>query len=515
MTARRTAPPAAQTAGPGAVDAGASDPVGTNVPAGDTAALARWLTEQRWFATPDPAAGGESGSGVIAMAAVELETAPAIATVVIDTASGDRYQLSLPAAAAIETPPTALAAASGRRAPGRAGRPMADLGSDPDALDALGRFVAEGGTAANPALGTVSGHWLPGATPLGTGPARLLGAEQSNTSAVVGGSHVLKLFRRLQAGPHPELEVGRHLAAAAPGTPVARLSGWYELAPARGEVTVLGVVQELVPGALDGWSLVLGALAGDPGGLLHRLHHLGSALAALHDALALPATGGATAADADPEAPESFGATPLGADQVRQIVEGVAGEASRLLATSIDRPAGLAPVVGRADQVADLARSLAAAVGDDLGAAIRHHGDLHLGQTVVGPDGWVILDFEGEPNRPLAERRRRHSPLRDVAGMLRSIAYAAATHRRAAGVRLSPGWEPAARAAFLDGYLAAVEPSLVPASAVAIRRLLTLFELEKVVYEIGYEVAHRPDWVVLPVGGLRALLDQHAPGSAS
>ena len=512
MTARRTARPAGPTAGPGGGDAGSPDPVGANEPAGDAAALARWLTEQRWFATPDPVAGGESGSGVIAMAAVELETVPPVAIVVIDTAGGDRYQLLLPAAAAVETPPPAPAA-SGRRAPGRAGRPTADLGSDPDALDALGRFVAEAATAANPALGTVSGHWLPGAATLGEGRARLLGAEQSNTSAVVGGSHVLKLFRRLQAGPHPELEVGRHLAAAAPGAPVARLSGWYELAPAQGKVTVLGVVQELVPGALDGWSLVLGALAGDPGGLLHRLHDLGSALAALHDALAQPAATGATAAD--PAAPESFGATPLGAEQVRQIVEGLADEAARLLATSIDRPAGLAPVVGRADQVADLARSLAAAVGDDLGAAIRHHGDLHLGQTVVGPDGWVILDFEGEPNRPLAQRRRRHSPLRDVAGMLRSIAYAAATHRRAAGVRLSPGWEPAARAAFLDGYLASVDPSLVPASAVAIRRLLTLFELEKVVYEIGYEVAHRPDWVVLPVGGLRSLLDHHAPGSAS
>ncbi|HEX2575685.1 MAG TPA: hypothetical protein VHK88_05000, partial [Aquihabitans sp.] len=183
----------------------------------------------------------------------------------------------------------------------------------------------------------------------------------------------------------------------------------------------------------------------------------------------------------------------------------IGADAARRLGPA-DEPGALGDLAGRADDVAALAVALADRLGTDLGAAIRHHGDLHLGQVVLGDDRWVILDFEGEPARPLAERRRRHSPLRDVAGMLRSFAYAAATARRSEGHLLSPGWEPAARAAFLDGYLATVQPELLPASSVATRDLLTLLELEKVVYEIGYELDHRPDWVGLPVEGLRRLL---------
>ncbi|QXC59777.1 hypothetical protein KSP35_15500 [Aquihabitans sp. G128] len=207
------------------------------------------------------------------------------------------------------------------------------------------------------------------------------------------------------------------------------------------------------------------------------------------------------------DAPEAFGAVPLARARLADLAVGVAAGAQRTLATGLDRPDALASVVGRAGDVTALVDGLLHALGTDLGAAIRHHGDLHLGQVVLGPDGWVILDFEGEPTRSLDERRQRHSPLRDVAGMLRSFAYAAATHRRSDGRPLSPGWEPAARAAFLDGYLATVDPALLPSSAAATRTLLTLLELEKVVYEIDYELAHRPDWVGLPVEGLRRLLE--------
>ena len=488
---------------------------------GQDAALVRWLGEQRWFATPDPATARGGGRGVVGLLGIPLDTEPPIALTAVETADGHRYQLLLPSA---DTRP---AKPSTRGARGLAGRPTADLGTDPAALGALAELVAATRTIGSPSAAAGTGHWLAEATPLGAAPARLLGAEQSNTSAVVGGTHVLKVFRRLQDGSHPEVEIGAHLADA--DAPVARLSGWLELEEAVDPIegpasagtatprsTALAVVQELVPGALDGWELVLGGLAGDPDGLLHRLHDLGHAIAVLHGALARPAASTTGPADepVDPEAPEAFGATPLGRSRISALVTALAADATRLLATSIDRPPELAPVVGRAEQVAVLARRLAGQVRDDLGAAIRHHGDLHLGQTVVGAEGWVILDFEGEPARPLAERRLRHSPLRDVAGMLRSLAYAVSTHQRAGGRRLSPGWEPAARAALLDGYLAAIDPALVPASAVATRRLLTLFELEKVVYEIGYEVAHRPDWVGLPVAGLRVLLDRDAADAA-
>jgi maltokinase len=493
---------------------------GTPTTAGDAepAALRRWLEGRRWFAGAegDPAAADVVQVRSVALPGRAGDEGPRVRVAVAETAGGHCYQLLLPDRSDRPTGAASTAPNGPRGNAGMppAGSPMADLGTDLAALERLGRFVASATRASAPGVGTVAGHWSGGSTPLGTGGARLLGAEQSNTSVVVGGTHVLKVFRRLQTGPHPEVEIGRHLAAVAASStrsaPVAALSGWYELVDEDGGSTALGVVQELVNGALDGWSLVLGSLAADPPGVLARLHDLGRAIALLHDALAVPAASGAAS---DAEAPEAFGATPLGPDRIRAVAEGTAADAERVLATTIDRPPALARVAGRAGDVRGLADDLVSRLGEDLGSAIRHHGDLHLGQTVHGADGWVILDFEGEPARALAERRLRHSPLRDVAGMLRSLAYAVATHQRAGVGHLSPGWLPAGRAALLDGYLSNVDPDLVPVSAVAVHRLLTLFELEKVVYEIGYELAHRPDWVVLPVAGLRTLLDQHEGAS--
>ncbi len=480
-----------------------------------TAALARWLGGQRWFSSPLDAAPAQRDADVVDpgdsdligpddamlrdLRSVPLPTDPPVAVALVETADGDQYQLLLPDIEASAAPSSSTA-----------GEPSPDLGADPATLAAVASFIAGNEEASAAGVGTVRGHWLGDAGELGDGPSRLLGAEQTNSSAVVGGRHVLKVLRRLQSGPHPELEIGRHLAAVATDhpAPVAALTGWYELDPGTGSAgTVLGVVQELVPGALDGWALVLSGLAADPADLLGRLRDLGSATARIHDALAQPAPG-RDHRKTDRARPEAFGIVALEVTRIDGVRGAVATDAQRLLATSIDRPDALAAVVGRAPEVATLAADLAAACGDDLGASIRHHGDLHLGQTVVGPDGWVLLDFEGEPNRPLAERRQRHSPLRDVAGMLRSLAYAAATHRRGGGQRLSAGWEAAARAAYLDGYLSTVDPALLPTSAAGTARLLALFELEKVVYEIGYELAHRPDWLVLPVSGLTRLLQE-------
>lgn len=444
-------------------------------------ALARWLGDQRWYTS---APGPEAGD--VTLAAVPLATRPAVAVGVASVPGADadggvdRYQLLL----------------------GGAARPTGpDLGTSPDAVGALGRFVAGGRTATGDDA-TVSAHWLPGEAAPGRARARTLGVEQSNTSAVIGGTHLLKVFRRLHPGTHPEVEVGRHLAAVAAsgdGTrvPVPGLTGWWEL-DGPGEVPItLGVVHHLVPGALDGWELALGALAGDPGGLLARLHDLGATVAALHAALARPGV----------DDPAAFGTAPLDAGRLAEVADGVAA----LAAVELD-PATAGPAVdgltARREVIGDLAGSLATAVGTDAGASIRHHGDLHLGQVLLGPDGWVIVDFEGEPDRPLAERARHHSPLRDVAGMLRSIAYAAATNDAADGNRTPPGWEAAARAALLDGYLSAAPPALLPHTAPATRDLLALFELEKVVYELGYERRHRPDWQVVPARGLRALLER-------
>ena len=120
---------------------------------------------------------------------------------------------------------------------------------------------------------------------------------------------------------------------------------------------------------------------------------------------------------------------------------------------------------------------------------------------------WLIIDFEGEPARPLPERRRKRSPLRDVAGMLRSFAYAASAATILRGVEVPDGWEERARSEFLDGYMQTVDPALLPPSDEAIVRLLAIFELEKAVYELRYELNNRPDWVSIPVAGIVRLLE--------
>jgi maltokinase len=139
---------------------------------------------------------------------------------------------------------------------------------------------------------------------------------------------------------------------------------------------------------------------------------------------------------------------------------------------------------------------------------IRIHGDYHLGQTLYTPRGWVILDFEGEPARPLPERRQKRSPLRDVAGMLRSFAYVASAAEILRGRPAPENFETRARETFLEQYFKTVDPALLPAGEAPIRHLLSVFELEKAVYELRYELDNRPDWVPIPVMGILRLLEE-------
>ena len=140
---------------------------------------------------------------------------------------------------------------------------------------------------------------------------------------------------------------------------------------------------------------------------------------------------------------------------------------------------------------------------------IRHHGDYHLGQALwTEEEDWLILDFEGEPARSVPERRRKRSPLRDVAGMLRSVAYAASASVIQRGVEPPEGWEAECRSEFLEGFLATVDAGLLPPDRKSIERLLTVFELEKAVYELRYELGNRPDWVSIPVAGILRMLEQ-------
>jgi trehalose synthase-fused probable maltokinase len=177
-------------------------------------------------------------------------------------------------------------------------------------------------------------------------------------------------------------------------------------------------------------------------------------------------------------------------------------EISRVFLTLPEDDEQVAPIVGRGEEVREQLRLLTHA--GSVGRVIRTHGDYHLGQTMWAGDDWVILDFEGEPARTLAERRRKRSPLRDVAGMLRSFAYLAIV---AGG---PDDWEEQARSRFLDGYLGVVDAALLPSGQAAVDRLLAVYELEKAVYELRYELDNRPDWVGIPVAGIQRLIEQVA-----
>jgi maltokinase len=322
------------------------------------------------------------------------------------------------------------------------------------------------------------------------GPARPMGVEQSNSSIVFGDETVLKVFRRLEPGINPELELLRFLTRQGFAS-IAPLQGWYEY-EGRSFAATLGVAQRFFPEAVGGWELALEQIRGDPAAFLVELGSLGTVTAELHNALASDTNDPAFA----PEEPSA--------------------EALSLLTATIDEDVErafmrlpdderVAAIAGRGQDVRErIATRAQLGVG---GRAIRTHGDYHLGQTLHLADKWLIIDFEGEPARPLYERRFKSSPLRDVAGMLRSFAYATS----AVGIMYShpaPGqFEERARQIFLEHYLSAIDPALLPAGQSAIVNLLTIFELEKAIYELQYELDNRPDWLPIPVAGIVRLLE--------
>jgi predicted trehalose synthase len=319
---------------------------------------------------------------------------------------------------------------------------------------------------------------------------RPLGVEQSNSSVVLDELHVLKLYRRLAAGPNPELEILRMLSARRFAN-APRLEGSLETEGPPLE-TALAAVTALVPAAGDGWGLTLSALGEDPAWLPDRAWRLGEVTAELHRALA--------ADDGDPAfAPEEPSAEALG------LLTAAIDEEIATTFASLPEDDALGAVAHRAEDLRDLVQEIATTGA--VGLAIRTHGDYHLGQVLWANVGdWVVIDFEGEPARSLPERRRRRSPLRDLAGMTRSFAYVADASLLLNGVEPPAGWLDASRNAFLDGYLSAADERFLPPSRGGFDRLLSLFELEKLVYELRYEARNRPDWASIPVIGLLRLL---------
>ena len=372
---------------------------------------------------------------------------------------------------------------------------------------------------------------------------RRLGVEQSNTSMTIGRDVIVKLYRRLQPGVHPEVEIGRFLTDVGGFENTPPLLGSLEWLDAAGEPTAIAAAFGFVLNQGDGWSYTVGFLereleplvlaaaasedektAATSESAVFELFNdfaarLGTRTADLHRAFAVPTDDAA------------FAAEPITAADLAAWADGVqrqADAAYRALGYvrgGLDEATGalVETVVERRDALA--ARLDAVRALRPTADKTRLHGDYHLGQVLVSKDDVFILDFEGEPQRSLAERRAKQAVHKDVAGMLRSFDYAAETvgarligdrgHADAVVGPLMARWRAATETAFLAAYRARMAGcGSMPAAAEEDRLLLDLFVLEKAFYEIGYEAANRPAWLSIPLKGVAALLPS-ANGQAS
>jgi maltose alpha-D-glucosyltransferase/alpha-amylase len=375
--------------------------------------------------------------------------------------------------------------------------------------------------------------------------ARRSSAEQSNSSILYGDKLILKLFRRQQPGVNPDIEIGRHLTEHSGFRNIAPFGGSIEYKSDAG-VHAFAMLQGLVANEGDGWQWTLDELdryyearVGDvfpgdgagklPTGLkdlsemilpetlndtiglyLNAAGTLGRRTGELHVALAAPS-------DDEAFAPEPF--TTADSHALREPLLAHGANAFDALKDNLANlpddtveDAGL--VLSRRSAILDRLREIAPV--DAGGLKIRIHGDYHLGQVLRTKSDFVILDFEGEPAKSLEERRAKQSPLKDVAGMLRSFSYAAAAalmrftarHPQDAG-RLGPWarlWEQAVTAEFLNAYREAAEgTTMLPANAESLEYLLKMFVLEKALYELVYELNNRPSWVRIPLHGILSL----------
>ncbi len=314
-----------------------------------------------------------------------------------------------------------------------------------------------------------------------------ISAEQSNTSIIFGQAVILKLIRKLEHGVNPELELGRFFARR----------GFQQVPPLMGALHLTGsadstiaVAHRFLPNEGDGWTYALERFREGPTlspDVLDGFRKLGERLGELHTVLA-----------SDAEDP-AFAPEPIRAEDLQRWSATIIGELGVTLAAATQV---IPELEARRDALAERARKLATL--EPSGQKTRVHGDLHLGQVLRTGDDWAIFDFEGEPARSFEQRRQKHSPLKDVAGMLRSFSYAAEVviaEGKPVGTRSS-----SARRAFLQGYRAATAgAAFLPADDTTFAGLLDALELEKLIYEVRYEVNNRPDWVKIPA---QSMLDE-------
>jgi len=456
-------------------------------------ALATWLLEQRWFAGK-----GRTLRDLAIVADTEVAAGdPALRHLIVLVSHGttaDHYQVLLGLRSHL---PDWLEHA--RIGVTGDGRHAYDALHDPALTRHLLRAIAAGQTIDSLRFARVPGTAIE--TEL---DSIVLTAEQSNTSLVFGEQSILKVFRRVSPGPNPDLEVTSALSQL--GSPhVADPFGSVETLM-DGVTTTLAILSRYLRTATDGWTLAATSVrdlyasdlyatdatgpfpavtaemvsgagpAGAGGDFAGEAHRLGAATAEVHQDLA-----------------EAFGTDELAPDALRDMAE--------QMFRRLDLATAAVPELARHADMIGNAYSILAKINDPVPAQ-RVHGDYHLGQVMRTETGWILLDFEGEPASPLAQRRARSSPMRDVAGMLRSFDYAArfqlVTHPEAARLRgVAREWIRRNSDAFSAGYAEA--GGLDP---IANDALLRALQFDKAVYEVMYEARHRPSWLPIPLESL-------------
>ena len=476
-------------------------------------ALTPWLVTQRWFTHEH---GCMSELAPVTGSALQLDQdAPVLVHLLVDaryaSAAPRRYQLlfglrrSLPAGLA--------RAAIGRAVGGRwDGWWLYEATTDPELMSLLLDGTAAGHGADSMLLSTTSAQPIPA----GLAP-RVLAVEQSNSAVVYGDRLLLKVFRQPAPGPHPETEVLTALTRLG-STRTPNLAGWLHTPGGPQDSTVLAIIEDFLPSDGDGWELAvhqaMDCISDDRrgpaviDGFTEDTHALGQAVAQVHLALS-----------------QAFPTSRLKAQQIVDLV----ADMDHRLKESIAAVPQLEAYGSRISAVYDDFVQVAMQ-GHGLDGQ-RVHGDLHLGQVLRTREGWKVIDFEGEPARPISERGLPQSPLRDVAGMLRSFDYAAqhaltelraestvagtaargadATVERLRQDRRALAWSVRNRRSFCAGYAeaGATDPRVHP---IAMRA----FETDKAVYEALYEATHRPEWLPVPMTAIRRLLGNREASTA-
>lgn len=491
--------------------------------------LREYLPLQRWFAGK-----GRKLEAVRLHRLAEMAGGCHLMSVIDATVEGEVQRYFMPLSAvwgeeALTLSPRLPATLAKLRRASRVGAVM-DGAADEDMANALLAALRQNVTLEGED-GRIEFRTTPRISEVGeAGEPRLLSAEQSNASVAFGDSLILKLYRRLREGVQPDIEVGRFLTDETSFDATPALLGTIDWISPEGEVTTLAALSEFVRNQGDAWTYVTEALDRDLdrqgleseeedgdemeatlGGPLDIGEVLGRRTGELH--LALASGGPGTAFAQEPMTPEDLSA--LVEDARAELASVMDGLADRLASLPEETQPVARQALARRDELdARLSRLTGMTPS---GGRCRIHGDYHLGQVLVVQKDVAIIDFEGEPARSLEERTAKTSPLRDVAGMLRSFDYAVwSTLRRRIELGADPAetaqavtrWRAETQGAFLDAYRETLRDAPIhPEDPAFEAALLDLFLIQKAAYEIGYEMAMRPDWLEIPLSGLLDLVE--------